>query len=58
AILLMVYSDKTPQDILNADIQGLFDKLDLASHLSPNRSNGFQAMIKKICSIAEGALAA
>ena len=58
AILLMMYSDQTPQDILNADIQGLFDKLDLASHLSPSRSNGFQAMIKKIRSIAEGALAA
>lgn len=58
AILLMVYSGKTPQEILDADIQSIFDKLDLTSHLSPSRSNGFQAMVKKIRSIAEGALAA
>jgi cysteine desulfuration protein SufE len=58
AILLMVYSGKTPREILTVDIQRLFNKLDLASHLSPSRSNGFQAMVKKIRSIAESALAA
>ena len=58
AILLMVYSGKTPQEIIEVDIQAIFDKLDLASHLSPSRSNGFQAMIKKIRSTAEGAMAA
>lgn len=58
AILLMIYSGKTPREILDVDIQGIFDKLDLKSHLSPSRSNGFQAMIKKIRNIAQGALAA
>lgn len=58
AILLMIYSGKTPREILDTDIQVIFDKLDLISHLSPSRSNGFQAMIKKIKSIAQGALAA
>ena len=58
AILLMIYSGKTAGDILEVDIQDIFNRLDLASHLSPSRSNGFQAMIKRIRSIAEGALAA
>lgn len=58
AILLMVYSGKTPQQIMDVDIQGIFKKLDLASHLSPSRSNGFQAMVKRIKGIAQGALAA
>lgn len=58
AILLMVYSGKTPQEILAVDIQTLFNKLELGAHLSPSRSNGFQAMVKKIRSFAEHALAA
>ncbi len=58
AILLMIYSGKTAGDILEVDIQRIFNRLDLTSHLSPSRSNGFQAMIKRIRSIAEGALAA
>ena len=57
AILLMVYSGKTPEQILDADIEGIFNRLDLASHLSPSRSNGFRSMVKKIRSIARGALA-
>ncbi len=56
AILLMVYSGKTPRQILDADIQGIFDQLDLAAHLSPSRSNGFRSMVKKIRSTASGAL--
>ncbi len=56
-ILLMVYSGKTPQQILDADIEGIFNRLDLASHLSPSRSNGFRSMVKRIRSIASGALA-
>ena len=57
AILLMVYSGKTPRQILAADIEGIFDRLDLASHLSPSRSNGFRSMVKKIRSIAGSAQA-
>ncbi len=57
AVLLMVYSGKTPQEILDADIEHIFDRLDLASHLSPSRSNGFRSMVERIRSIASGALA-
>ena len=58
AILLMIYSGKTPQEIIDVDIQAIFDKLDLVSHLSPSRSNGFQSMVKRIKTIAQGALTA
>ena len=57
AILLMVYSGKTARQIQEADIEGIFNRLDLASHLSPSRSNGFRSMVKKIRSIADAALA-
>ncbi len=52
AILLAIYSGKTAKDILTTDIRSIFEKLELAKHLSPNRANGFAAMIKRIHELA------
>ena len=52
AILLTAYSGKTPSEILDVDIKGLFERLELASHLSPSRSNGFFSMVERIRSEA------
>ncbi|TNE43472.1 MAG: SufE family protein [Deltaproteobacteria bacterium] len=51
-IVLMLYSERTPQDILALKTEDLFTKLGLESHLSVNRRNGFQAMLDKIKTIA------
>ena len=48
AVLLAAYSGRSPEQILATDIRGLFERLDLASHLSPSRSNGFFAMVERI----------
>ncbi len=52
AVLLAAYSEKTPQQILETDIGGLFENLGLGSHLSVNRRNGFYAMTQRIKEIA------
>ena len=52
AVLLAIYSGKTAKEILTTDIRALFEKLDLAKHLSPNRANGFAAMVKRIHQLA------
>lgn len=52
AILLTVYSDRPPQDILSFGITAFFDELDLLKHLSPIRGNGLRALIQKIRSVA------
>ena len=52
AILLSLYSGKTAREILTADIRSIFQKLDLASHLSINRANGFASMVKRIHELA------
>lgn len=52
AILLTVYSDRSPQDILSFGITDFFDELDLLKHLSPIRGNGLRALIQKIRSVA------
>ena len=52
AILLSLYSGKTAREILTADIRSIFQKLDLARHLSINRANGFASMVKRIHELA------
>ena len=53
AIVLAAYDDRPPRQILDFDIEGLFDELDLIGHLSPTRGNGLRAMVARIRSIAE-----
>ena len=57
-VLLAAYSGKAPDEILSVDIRGIFQRLDLQSHLSPSRSNGFFAMVERMRSIATGIAAA
>ena len=47
AILLMVFNDKKPDQIIKSDIS-FIEKIGLKEHLSPNRANGLYSMIKQI----------
>ncbi len=55
AILLAVYSDRRPADILATPPDFIAD-LKLAEHLSPTRSNGLHAMIQRIRQFAVEAM--
>ena len=47
AILIRVFSNQKPADILDADM-GFIDEIGLKEHLSPTRANGLVSMIKNI----------
>ncbi len=47
SLLLRVFSDRTPDEILNANLR-FIEEIGLKEHLSPTRSNGLVAMIKQI----------
>lgn len=51
AMLLRVYSGRTPQEILATD-PGFLKELDLMGNLSANRGNGVAALIRRIRAIA------
>jgi cysteine desulfuration protein SufE len=53
AILLELYSGRTPQEITELDATEALTRLGLESHLSPNRRNGFVAMVGRIKSEAQ-----
>lgn len=58
AILLTLYSDQPPKKILETDAVAIFEELGLKEHLTPQRSNGFRAMVERIRRDAREALAA
>jgi cysteine desulfuration protein SufE len=58
AILLTLYSGRTPREILNTDAIAVFDELGFREHLTPQRSNGLRAMVERIRSDARAAVAA
>lgn len=47
-ILVIAYQDQPIDIINNIDIEQSFERLGLSGHLSPNRRNGFFAMVEHI----------
>lgn len=47
ALLVRVYNDRTPQEIIGASTE-FIDRIGLRAHLSPNRANGLSAMIDQM----------
>ena len=56
ALLMLAYSGKTAPEILAFDVDDVFERLELGSHLSPNRRNGFFAVTQHIRAHAQRAL--
>ncbi len=48
AVLFSAYQDKTPEEIATVDIEAAFQEIGLNEHLSPNRRNGFFAMVQRV----------
>jgi cysteine desulfuration protein SufE len=56
ALIFALYSGKAPAEILETEAQPLFERLDLAAHLTPQRSNGVRAMVERIKADARASL--
>ena len=56
ALILAFYSGREARDILSSDALALFEKLGLAAHLTPQRSNGVRSMVERIRGEARMAL--
>eukprot|EP00903_Cladosiphon_okamuranus_P001756 g1754.t1 len=58
AIVTALFSGKEAQKILETDVEGVFAKLGLQDHLTPQRSNGLRSMVGRIRTDAQQALEA
>ena len=56
AIVLMIYSNKSAQEIKEIEVEEIFAKLRLQEHLSPSRRNGLFSMVEKIKGYADALL--
>jgi cysteine desulfuration protein SufE len=48
AVLMAAYANQTPRQILETNIEGLFERMGLNRHLSSNRRNGLRGMVDRI----------
>ena len=51
ALLIRVLSEHTPEEIINTKLY-FIDEISLREHLSPTRSNGLNAMLRKMIEYA------
>ena len=51
-ILIKLYNSKTAAEIVELDINDIFDRLQLRQHISRSRSNGLNSMISRIRTFA------
>lgn len=58
AMLLRIFSGRTPEEILSVDPRAVFERLGLQDALTLQRSNGLMAMMTRIQDEARAALSA
>ncbi|RTE66523.1 SufS family cysteine desulfurase [Amphritea opalescens] len=56
ALVLAALNGRQPQQILDFDMDGYFEQLQLSRHLSPSRGNGLKAIIETVRKSASEAL--
>ena len=52
AVLLTIFSGRTPEEILETDVRTIFERLGLDRHLSSTRRNGLYGMVNRIRTLA------
>lgn len=57
ALLMELFNDRTPEEILSVDALDLFRRIGLEGHLSPNRRNGLVSMVERIKAAATASAA-
>ena len=53
ALVLAAFDGKSPGDVVEFDVDGLFEELALLRHLTPTRGNGLRAMVARIRAVAQ-----
>lgn len=57
AVAFAIFSGKKASEIIQCDEKAVFDQINLSEHITPQRSNGLNALVERIKSDAATALA-
>lgn len=52
AVVLSAFNRRSPEDVAEYDIEGVFARTGLLAHLSPTRGNGLRALVARIRALA------
>ena len=58
ALVLEVFNNRPPEEVVTADIESVFQQLELEQHISSGRRNGLSSMVRRVRELAQGELAA
>lgn len=53
AIVFEVFNNRPPGEILDTDIESVFQRLELEQHISPGRRNGLSSMVRRVRELAQ-----
>lgn len=56
AMVMAAFNQRSPQQIIDFDVDSYFGKSQLIQHLSPTRGNGLKSMVAKIRAAAQAQL--
>ncbi|MEN3930420.1 SufE family protein [Microvirga sp. W0021] len=56
AVMIALYSNKTPAEVLEIDPIQILSEIGLEQHLTPQRSNGLRSMVERIQNNARAAI--
>ncbi len=56
ALMLVIFSGKSPEEVLKTDALAILTGLGLKDHLSPMRANGLFSMVERIGDLAKATL--
>ncbi|MDN3679686.1 cysteine desulfuration protein SufE [Vibrio tapetis subsp. quintayensis] len=56
ALTIIAYDGRTPVQIVEFDIKGWFEELELHQHITPTRSQGLSAIVAQIINTAKQAI--
>ncbi len=52
ALVFEVFNNRPPAEILETDIDAIFERLELEQHISPGRRNGLSSMVRRVRELA------
>lgn len=58
AIVFEVFNNRPPAEILETDIESVFQQLELEQHITPGRRNGLSSMVRRVRELARMEMAA
>ena len=56
AVVLATLNAKTPSEIIELDVEAVFEGIDLMRHISPTRGNGLRSMLELVKNTAQAHL--